>query len=113
MIVFSSDRELVSRIGFLEPDPDQFDDFGCVLPLVIAPFPAVFVVHIFGIFPCRGSRIIAFISGRGHGNVCLVFPDFKEPFKLGVHLLHDCSVAALVGMVLHGQMAVLSFQVRQ
>ena len=31
--------------------------------LVIAAFPAVFVIHILGVFLCRGSRIVIFISG--------------------------------------------------
>ena len=34
-----------------------------MLPLVIAAFPAVFVIHVLGVFLCRGSRIVMFISG--------------------------------------------------
>ena len=61
--ILPSDRELVSRIGLLEPCPYQSHDFRSVLPLVIAAFPAVFVIHILGVFLCRGSRIVIFISG--------------------------------------------------
>jgi len=62
-VILPSDRELVSRIGLLEPCPYQFHDFRCVLSLVIAAFPAIFVIHVLGVFLCRGSRIVIFISG--------------------------------------------------
>ena len=61
--ILPSDGELVSRIGLLEPCPYQFHDFRRVLSLVIAAFPAVFVIHVLGVFLCRGSRIVMFISG--------------------------------------------------
>ena len=61
--ILPSDRELVSRIGLPEPCPYQFHDFRCVLSLVIAAFPAVFVIHVLSVFLCRGSRIVIFISG--------------------------------------------------
>lgn len=63
VVILPSGRELVSRIGLLDPCPYQSHDFRSVLPLVIAAFPAVFVIHIPGVFLCRGSRIVIFISG--------------------------------------------------
>ena len=84
-----------------------------MLPLVIAAFPAVFVIHVLGVFLCRSSRIVVFISGRSGGNIRSVLPNLKKPFKLGVHLLHDCSITTLVGMVQQCQTAVLLLQVRQ
>ena len=84
-----------------------------MLPLVIAAFPAVFVIHVLGVFLCRGSRIVVFISGRSGGNIRSVLPNLKKPFKLGVHLLHDGSVTTLVRVVLQCQTAVLFLQVRQ
>ena len=52
-----SDRELVSRIGLLEPCPYQCHDFRRMLPLVIAAFPAVFVIHILGVFPVSYTHL--------------------------------------------------------
>ena len=113
IVVLPPDGELISRIGFLEPCPRQLHDFRSVLALVITAFPTVFVIHVLGIFLCRGSRIVVFISGRSRRDIQLVFPDFKEPFKLYIHLLHDGSVTTLVRVVLQCQTAVFLLQVRQ
>ena len=111
--ILPSDRELVSRIGLLEPCPYQCHDFRRMLPLVIAAFPAVFVIHILAHGRVMLEIRFVFISCRGHGNVRPVLPDLEEPFKLGVHLLHDRSVATLVRVVLQCQPAVFFLQVRQ
>ena len=113
IVVLPTDRELIIRVSFLEPYPHQFHDFRGVLPLVITAFPMVFVIHVFGIFFCRGSRTVMFISGRSRGNIRSVFLNIKEFFKLYIYLLHNCSVTTLIGMVLQCQTAVLLLQVRQ
>ena len=113
MVVFTSDGKPVSRIGLFQPCPCQLHNLRGMLPFVVAAFPAVFVIDILRVFPCRRSRIVVFISGRSRGNIRSVLPDLKKPFKLGVHLLHDCSVTTLVGMMLQCQPAVLLLQVRQ
>ncbi len=56
MVVLTSDRESVLGICFLEPGPYQFHNLMSVLSLVIAAFPTVLVIHILGVFLCRGPE---------------------------------------------------------
>ena len=63
IVILPPDGELVSGIGFLEPGPYQFHNFGCVLPLVITAFPTVFVMHILCVLLCRSPGIVVFVAG--------------------------------------------------
>ena len=84
-----------------------------MLSLVVAAFPTVFVIHVFGVFPCRRSRIVVFVAACAYGNILPVFPYIVQFFKFGIHLLHDGGVTTLVRVVLQCQPAVLLLQVRQ
>ena len=100
MAVFASDGKPVSRIGLFQPCPCQLHNLRGMLPFVVAAFPAVFVIDILRVFPCRRSRIVVFVAACACGNIQPVFPYPVQLFKLDVHPLHGGGVAALVRVVL-------------